>query len=73
MDESICIIDWCGGYKNGGFWCDYFPNENIVKFGGEWSDVPNLIIDRKPTQAECNNHAEKYTAFKFNKKKDKKQ
>ena len=63
--ESICIIDWCGGYKYSGFWCDYIPDENKVKFGGEWEDVPDLICDSIPTYQECEEHAKKHTSFEF--------
>ena len=66
MNDSVCIIDWCGGYKNGGFWCDYFPDKGVVKFGGEWFDVPDLIVDSEPTNEECEIHAKKYSSFKFN-------
>jgi len=60
-EESICIIDWCGGGKNSGYWSDYFPYENVVKFGGEWWDIPDLIIDHQPTEDECREHISKYS------------
>lgn len=65
MNKSICIIDWCGGYKYCGFWADYFPNENKVKFGGEWYDVPDLSINHEPTAEQCEEHAKKHTSFEF--------
>lgn len=63
--RSICIIDWCGSYKYSGWWCDYFPNENKVVFGGEWEDVPDLTIDHIPTTEECEKHAREHTSFRF--------
>ena len=58
-NEAICIIDYAGNYKYPGFWCDYFPHEQIVKFGGDWYDIPSMKIDHQPTDDECYKHVEK--------------
>lgn len=52
-DNSICIIDFAGNHKYGGFWADYFPQEKKVKFGGEWYDIPDMEVDHRPSEKEC--------------------
>ncbi len=53
MDESVCLCDFAGNYKDCGFWYDYFPKYKAVKFGGLLSDIPNMPVDYEPAEKEC--------------------
>jgi hypothetical protein len=62
VSTSICIVDWNGRYKPSGFpgtfWADYWPNEKVVTFGGDWSDVPDMPSAVEPTEQEIWNWIE---------------
>lgn len=53
MKDGICIEDFCGYAEPGHFftqfWADYFPQERVTRFGGDWREVPDLPSQRKPT------------------------
>jgi hypothetical protein len=58
--ESVCIIDFAGNQRDPGLWCDWFPNQNVVTFGGYWCDVPNMPATSEPTEDECEAWASQY-------------
>ena len=49
--NSICIEDFCGFASNHipcQFWADYFPDEKLVKFGGDWEGVSDMFSQEIP-------------------------
>jgi hypothetical protein len=62
-DGSICVFDF-NGYTAGpghfpvAMWADYFPNEGVVKFGGDWEDIPDWHVSEEPTEEEVEKNAE---------------
>jgi len=64
-EESVCIIDFAGNFNQCGVWCDYFPKHKAVKFGGAWSDIPNMPIDHEPEQDECYDWIKKHKEFDY--------
>jgi len=54
-EDSVCIEDFCGYAEPGHFftqfWADYYPSEKVVRFGGDWREIPNLKATRKPSLA----------------------
>jgi hypothetical protein len=52
--NSICIVDFNGTVCGipSAFWADYYPDEGIVEFGGDWNDVPIMIVDKEPSQED---------------------
>ena len=57
MGLMECIFDFCGYYEPGHFpvsmSADYDGHKVI--FGGDWSDIPNLVIGHEPTEEEILN------------------
>jgi len=57
--ESICIEDFCGrcdGFPCS-FWADWWVDDKVVTFGGEWGDVPDMPSETEPTNEAVNNWA----------------
>jgi len=54
----ICIVDFAGNYKHDGFWCDYYPNVQLVEFGGKWCNIPDWEIDYCPTEEQVMEYIE---------------
>ena len=56
---DICIIDFEGytipGHFHTSFWADY-DGEKVI-FGGDWRDIPPLVIDHEPTEEEVEKYA----------------
>lgn len=67
MEEHTCIIDFAGNYSQCGVWCDYFPQRKAVKFGGAWSDIPNMPVDHEPEEEECYAWIKKHKEFDYSK------
>jgi hypothetical protein len=57
---SVCIIDFAGNPRNPGMWCDWFPADGVVRFGGYWCDVPNMPSLAEPSEDECEAWAAQY-------------
>ncbi len=58
-----CIVDFNGKF-NGfpvSFWADYVGA--TVKFGGDWSDVPDWYCPTEPTRQEVQDYATKHSAL----------
>lgn len=64
-DENICIMDFAGNYKDCGYWYDYYPAHKVVKFGGILFAIPNMPVDHKPTEEECEVWIKKYSDWDF--------
>lgn len=58
--ETICMIDFCGNYKQDGFWADYIKSEALVVFGGSWRNVPTFYCDGIPSESELYDWAESF-------------
>ena len=56
--KSVCVIDFCGYAKPGHFPVSYRADyeEGLVKFGGDWADVPDWVVDHEPTEQEVFTH-----------------
>ena len=65
MEDSVCIVDFAGNFKDCGFWYDYFPKHKGVKFGGILSDIPNMLVDHEPTEDECEAWIKDHTEFDY--------
>lgn len=67
-ERSVCIIDFCGGYRSekyGYFYpvsmsADYFPDESLTYFTGLWCEVPPMPSPSEPTESQCEDWAAKY-------------
>jgi hypothetical protein len=51
---SVCIEDFCG-YTSPGhlpitFSADWFPEEQLTHFSGEWADVPPMPSPTQPDE-----------------------
>lgn len=70
-DDSICIEDFNGKYVfPTAWWCDW--ENGIVRFGGEWEDVPDMPLPQRPTlrglrktRRECYKWVKKHTGRKY--------
>ena len=66
-DDSICIEDFNGTFVfPNAWWCDW--EDGIVQFGGDWEDVPDMSLPKKPTRrgfrktrVECYKWVKKHT------------
>ncbi len=54
LGPHVCVEDFFGRMGTGlvEFWADYFPEKHVTVFGGDWSDVPNLLGAVQPTEEE---------------------
>ena len=62
--KSVCIEDFngkCCGFPTA-FWADYWPDDNMVCFGGEWCDIPDMPTDSEPTPRDVNKWAKDHGA-----------
>lgn len=63
---SVCIEDFCGytavGHFPLSFAADYFPQQGIVRFTGEWWNVPDMPCDSEPSELDVNRWARKHGA-----------
>ena len=55
--ESTCIVDFCGRDAGSGlpatFSADYFPEESLTYFTGDWgSDIPVMPSPEEPTEEQ---------------------
>lgn len=63
-NSPLCIEDFSGYIEPGHFftqyWADYNPVTGLLSFGGDWSDVPDLLVSSKPTALDCKMLVEYY-------------
>lgn len=71
MHNSVCVFDFNGYSEPGHYpiaqWADYIPGvragdeatDSRVVFGGDWSDVPDWIVDHEPTEEEVLAHVKR--------------
>lgn len=56
MDNSICLVDFCGYWKPGhfptSFWADWYPDTKLIIFGGDWHDINPVYSETEPTDEE---------------------
>lgn len=56
MSDENCIVDFCGRCPALGepvsFWADFDPIAKVVRFGGWWSNVPDMPAEDKPSENE---------------------
>ena len=56
--RDICIEDFCGyttpSHFPVAFWCDWIAAEQVVRFGGDWGEVPDMPAPVLPTRQEIN-------------------
>lgn len=46
---SVCVEDvCCGGRFPTSYWADWFPVEGLVRFGGDWSCIPEMPAETEP-------------------------
>lgn len=63
---AVCIEDFCGTACRGipcSFWADYLPWLQVVRFGGDWADVPDMPSEEEPTSEVVNKWAESHGGF----------
>jgi hypothetical protein len=64
--EDICIEDFNGyispGHFPTSFAADWCPIDKVVRFTGDWSDVPDMPAEQAPSDTEVNKWAEDYIA-----------
>lgn len=61
MSKSTCIIDFAGNARTCGMWCDYYPDEKVVTFGGYWCLVPDMPAEKEPTEEQCEQWAARFS------------
>jgi hypothetical protein len=53
---SVCIEDFCGYSSPGHFpvslSADWFPDEAVTHFTGDWSDTPPMASPTQPTEED---------------------
>jgi len=55
IDESVCIVDFCGRYNSVQFWAFWHPIRQVVTFGGDWfadKDIPAMRSAVCPTEEQ---------------------
>lgn len=62
--DDICIEDFCGYISPGHFpysyAADYCPQDHVVRFTGDWSDVPDMPSETVPDESAVHAWAEKW-------------
>lgn len=65
-NESVCIVDFCGyqspGHFPRSFSCDWFPEEQLAYFTGDWGvdELPAMTSKQEPTEKQVLEWAKKH-------------
>jgi hypothetical protein len=63
-EKSICVFDFYGYAQPGHFltsmWAFWHPSRGIVRFGGDWSHIPDMIAKTEPSESDIIKYAEKF-------------
>lgn len=69
--ESVCIVDFCGRCSLLGhgvdFSADWYPAKGIVRFSGNWGDVPDMPAKTQPTHDDVYAWVEGHPGFLWRK------
>lgn len=64
LSTMICVEDFNGFLEPGHFpisyWADYDKTKNVVHFGGDWNDVPDMKSKTLPSHEEIIQHVVSY-------------
>lgn len=52
MSNNICITSFQKCDKSVLLWADWHPDEKVVKFGGDWRDIPDMPAETCPSEEE---------------------
>lgn len=60
-DDWICVYDICAGNCYpfpANLYADWSPSQKLLRFGGNWSDIPDVPMDHEPSEDEVSDIAD---------------